>query len=81
MSEAIELQKEETVVLAVEFDASKRLQVRINTKNEALLALALRKATQCVDYYLEEQELQAQAKAQSSIITNAPKALIDKINS
>lgn len=59
----IVLEKEETVIFAVEFDAQKRIAIRINTTNEALLALALRKAGQAIDYYLEELEIKKQNNA------------------
>jgi hypothetical protein len=67
---------EEKVILAVEFDDNKRIQIRINTTNEALLALALRKAGQCVDFYLEELELK---KQQESLVKPASSLILDKI--
>ena len=66
--------EENVVLLAVEVKDGK-MQVRINSGNEAWLALALRKAGQAVDYYLAERDLR---EAEKSLV-QVPAGVLDKL--
>jgi len=60
------------VVMSVEFDEHKNIKVYINTNNKALVATSLRKAQQCVDFYLQEEAVREFKKELESKIVQAP---------
>lgn len=63
------------ILLAVEINDQGMMQCRINSNNEAWLALAYRKLGQAMDYYLEEQEI----KKQHSVLVKAPASVLERL--
>lgn len=78
---AKEEKKEPRVQTIVAFDVTEGVggQVRINTTNEAFLALAVRRIGQVVDLYLAEQENKRIQEATRIVQSVLPPSVVDRI--
>ena len=66
-------------LMSIEFNDKKEIEVIISTKNQALVALSLRKAIQCVDIYLDELEIKKEQKAVNDSLTVVPASVLEKL--
>ena len=70
---------EHKYLMSVEFDDKNNIIVIINTKNKAMVALSLRKLKQCVDIYLDEQEIKKFNKEASEKLAVVPASVLDRL--
>lgn len=70
------------VIIAFEVTEGVGGQVRINSSNEAFLALAVRRINQVVDLYLAEQEAKRIQEAKivvAKTVAQAPQSVMDRL--
>lgn len=70
---------EHKYLMSIEFNDKKEIEVIISTKNQALVALSLRKAIQCVDVYLDELEIKKVKKATEQVLSIVPASVLDRL--